>query len=98
MKNIMGVGMLMFCLVFIVRNTCGGVGERSGIGVGQITTEWCVCYEYYFNNLEDDHRTVYQTCDSEVLDYRDDKTLVLVTLTISCDSVFDGTRIVDLSY
>lgn len=93
MKYITGIALFWFCLIFMVKNTNRVGVEEPKQMIAAVSPEMCVCFEYYFNNLKARHRTIYQTCDQDILDYNEDKTLELFTLNIPCDSVFQGTRI-----
>lgn len=96
MKNAMGIGLLIFCLVYMIQNINKGVGEESSWETDE-AAPLCECYEYYFNNLPVAMRTLYQSCDEAILDYRGDKTLEVSTFSIPCDSTFNGVRMIPRS-
>jgi len=93
MKYITGIGLLWFCLIFMFKNVQEGRGVEAASIVPAAPLEICICFEYYFKNLSKPERTIYQSCDSEVLDYNKDHSLEIFTLNVPCDSVFGGVKI-----
>lgn len=94
MKTITGVGLLWFCLIFMFKNAQEGRGVEAPALLPAVSPEMCICFEYYVKQLPVADRTIYQSCDPEVLDYNEDHSLEIFTLNVPCDSVFDGTRII----
>ncbi len=93
MKYITSIGLLWFCIIFMFQNAREGRGEAPKAFVPAVSPDSCVCFEYYFKNLTKSERTLYQSCDPEVLNYNEDHSMEIFTLTVPCDSVFEGTRI-----
>lgn len=75
------------------KNAQEGRGEEVQSFVPAVSPEMCICFEYYFKHLKDHERTLYQSCDPEVLDYNEDHTMEIFTLNVPCDSVFEGVKI-----
>lgn len=93
MKAITGIALFWFCMIFMAKNAQeGGAGHIPSF-IPAASPELCICFEYYFKDLSIADRTIYQSCDAEVLDYSDDNGMEVFTFTVPCDSIFDGTRI-----
>lgn len=92
MKYITGIGLLWFCLIFMVKNAQEGRGEAPKAFVPAASPELCVCFEYYFKRLSKSERTIYQSCDPEALDYNEDHSMEIFTFNVPCDSVFEGVK------
>ena len=92
MKYITSISLFWFCIIFIAKNASNRVGVPT-FEITPASPDMCICYAYYFNNLKERHRTTWQTCDPEILDYREDKTIELFTVNVPCDSLFEGTKI-----
>lgn len=93
MKAITGLGLFWFCMIFMFKNAQEGGGEHIPSFIPMKDPDLCICFEYYFKDLSIADRTIYQSCDAEVLDYSDDSGMEVFTFSVPCDSIFDGTRI-----
>ncbi len=94
MKYITGIGLLWFCLIFMFKNAQEGRGGQAPHLISAVPSDMCICFEYYFKHLSKSERTIYQSCDSEVLDYNEDHSMEIFTLNVPCDNVFEGTKII----
>jgi len=94
MKYLVSLIGLCLSLLFIVKNhQSGSRGEEVKEMIPTANPTICLCFEYYNNNLSEEERTIYQTCEIEALDYVEDQNFELFVIDMPCDSVYEGVRV-----
>jgi len=94
MKYLLSLIGLCLSLLFIVKALeSRSRGEEAKEMIPAANPTICLCFEYYYNNLSEAERTIFQTCDIEVLDYTEDPTIELFVIDMPCDSVYEGVKV-----
>ena len=94
MKYLLSLLGLCLSLLFIVKVLeSGNRGEEAKEMIPTANPTICLCFEYYNNNLSEEERTIYQTCEIEALDYIEDPNLDLFVIDMPCDSVYEGVKV-----
>ncbi len=94
MKYLVSLIGLCLSLLFIVKNhQSSSRGEEVKEMIPTNNPTVCLCFEYYNNNLSEEERTIYQTCEIEALDYVEDPNFELFVIDMPCDSVYEGVKV-----